>query len=93
MFDQYEHFIRRFQCKSKDRRHFETDNWDESLNETGSDNVARVMNFAMAKNLNCRGYSVPTLQYSEIHFDFFRREEELDNTKPWIEIIFVFFSS
>jgi hypothetical protein len=50
---QYDNFVMRFQCQSRQGRHFQT-NWNENLLKTSNNNGIKVVNFATSKNLTVK---------------------------------------
>jgi hypothetical protein len=47
----------RFQCQSRQGKHFQTDNWQREFTQTSNDNGVRVVNFATSKNLKVKSTS------------------------------------
>jgi hypothetical protein len=54
----YDNFLMRFQCQSRQGRHFKTNN-RESLHEISNDNGVTVVNFATSKNMIVKSTMFP----------------------------------
>jgi hypothetical protein len=54
-----ENSLRRFQCQSRQGRHFKPTIGNESLHEISNDNGVRLVNFASAKNLRVKSTMSP----------------------------------